>query len=94
MLPTERGHFLALYDGECVGDLPGLITSVAAVIAAIATLVVALRTKRAVTDVKHEVRTMNEQTIGQLGAAAETRRIEEIPMSERTPRESRHMDNP
>lgn len=42
--------------------------------------------------VLHEVKTMNELTIGQLGEAEETRRIESKPPAERTSREKRHVD--
>lgn len=53
---------------------------------------VAARIETGVEEVLHEVRTMNELTIGQLGEAAETRRILDKPPEERTTRETRHTD--
>jgi len=44
------------------------------------------------TQIHEEVRTMNELSIGQLGEAAETRRISEIPKEDQTSREKRHVD--
>ena len=40
----------------------------------------------------HEVQTKNELTLGQLGEAQETRRIQEKSEPERTSREKRHTD--
>lgn len=70
-----------------VGDI---LTLIAATSAAIVSIITAWNTTR----VRHEVRTMNEQTIGQLAANQETRRIEVIPQADRTAREDRHMDQP
>lgn len=60
-------------------------------IGAISTAIVGIGTFIRTGRIQHEVRTMNELTIGQLGEAAETRRIEQIPTDERTPREGRHI---
>jgi len=65
--------------------LSTLITSLAAAIIALITVVRAGQ-------IKAEVKTMNEMTLGQLGEATETRRIDDIPVAERTPRETRHID--
>lgn len=67
-----------------------ILTLIAATSAAIVSIITAWNTTR----VRHEVRTMNEQTIGQLAANQETRRIEVIPKGDRTAREDRHMDQP
>ena len=62
----------------------GLVSIIGAVFAGLATL----RSGQ----VHREVRTMNELTLGQLGEAAETRRINDKPEDERTTREKRHTD--
>ena len=56
------------------------------------------RTDQTTTRVEHttdrtqqDVRTLNEQTIGELSAADETRRIEEKPPDDRTAMEKRHL---
>lgn len=67
-----------------------VLTLIAATSAAIVSIITAWNTTR----VRHEVRTMNEQTIGQLASNQETRRIDHIPQAERTAREDRHMDQP
>lgn len=64
-------------------------SSIASVIAAAAGLVAARRTRR----VEHEVRTMNELSLGQLGEAQETRRVEAIEPQDRTARETRHLEH-
>jgi len=64
-----------------------LITS----IGVLGTLAVAIFNIRQVKAVKHEVKTMNESTIGELGAADEARRIRDIPADQRTPKEDRHI---
>jgi len=55
------------------------------------TLRTAVRIEAGVSKVHQEVKTFNELTIGQLGEADETRRIGDIPLEDRTPREDRHM---
>jgi hypothetical protein len=62
-------------------------TAIASVIAAVAALVAARGTRQ----IKHEVRTMNEMTMGQYAEASETRRIEDIAPENRTAKEGRHM---
>jgi hypothetical protein len=74
-------------------DLAFAITAIGGAIAAVVGAVFAgiatLRTGR----VHREVRTMNELTLGQLGEAAETRRISDKPDNQRTTRERRHIDS-
>lgn len=48
--------------------------------------------QKALDEIKAEVVTRNESTIGSLAADNETRRIEAIPPSERTAKEQRHID--
>jgi hypothetical protein len=62
--------------------------AIASVVGAVAALLAAHRAGRVV----QEVRTLNELSLGQLGAATETRRIDEIDPSDRTAQETRHMD--
>lgn len=62
-------------------------TAIAAIVAACASLVAALR----IQNVHHEVKTMNELTLGQLGERRETRRIENVEPDDRTAQERRHM---
>ena len=45
----------------------------------------------AVADVKSDIATYNGATLGQLGAAGETRRVEDIAPADRTTEESRHL---
>lgn len=68
------------------------LTGVALVITSVATLLGVLVTARVTLHVRNEVRTSNELTIGQLAAAGETRRAEDIPHDERTRQEQRHID--
>ena len=70
---------------------PELLLALSTLIAALSSAVVAVITVLRVGAVKNEVKTMNELTLGQLGEATETRRIDEIPADERTARESRHV---
>lgn len=68
-------------------DYEGLALLIGALSAAITGIITVIRTGR----IHQEVKTMNELTIGQLGEANETRRIEQIPPGDRTAREDRHM---
>lgn len=78
-----------------VVDIAALLTSFAAVIASVTTAILAFRGKRVGEEVRDEVRTYNESTIGQLLAADETRRATAIPHDDRTAREQRHItDSP
>jgi len=64
--------------------------------ATIPTVIVAVEhylTRRSVGRVEQQVTTLNESTIGQLAAAAETRRAEDIPHDRRTAQEQRHIDS-
>jgi hypothetical protein len=70
----------------------GLVLGVAATVAAIVSAIFASRAVGVASLVHHEVRTMNELTIGQLGEAEETRRILAKKPTDRTSRESRHTD--
>lgn len=65
-----------------------LVVAITGLLGAITIMIVNLRATR---KVQREVQTLNEQTIGQLGAAEETRRIRDILPGERTPREERHL---
>lgn len=56
-----------------------------------ATAIVQIINAFKVKDIKNELKTMNESTLGQLGEANEARRISHIPLEERTPQEKRHM---
>lgn len=58
---------------------------------ALGTFITTIVTLRRTGKIQHEVKTMNEMTLGQLGEASETRRIEGIPEGDRTAREDRHM---
>lgn len=49
--------------------------------------------KRTTKEIRHELITLNEGTVGSFAADAETRRVEEIPHDERTPTEQRHVDS-
>jgi len=64
-----------------------IITAVTALVAAVGGVIAAWR----IGGVRKEVRTWNEQSIGQLAAGEESRRIHEIPYADRTDRESRHL---
>ena len=84
-------------------DVAGLVTLISASSAAIVAIITAWHQRDLPKDAKqnvantsqtlHEVKTMNELTIGQLGEAAETRRIQEKPPEDRTTREGRHVDS-
>lgn len=65
--------------------LGALITSSAAAIVSIITAL------KQVPGVRRELKTMNELTLGQLGEAEETRRIDKIPYEDRTAQEARHV---
>lgn len=68
-------------------DLASTITAIAALIAAIGTIINA----RKITAVKAEVTTGNSQTLAKLADATESRRIDEIPQADRTPLEISHL---
>lgn len=63
-------------------------TALASVIGALAALLAAHRAGH----IEREVRTMNELSLGQLGNAQETRRVEAIDPGDRTAQETRHLD--
>lgn len=72
-------------------DLNGIaliIVALGSFITAVGGVVVAIMVNR----VHREVRTGNELRMGELEAARETRRVEEIPHDERTAQEQRHID--
>lgn len=69
-------------------QLSAVITSIATPIVVIFTTV---WTNRKVEAVHKEVKTMNAQTIGELVDNTETRRVEDIPMEDRTWKERDHM---
>lgn len=62
-------------------------TLVAAIAAAVASVIAVSRTGQ----IHNEVKTMNELTIGQLGERSETRRITAIEGQDRTAQERRHL---
>lgn len=68
--------------------IPSIVAAGGAVFAAVFAFLASRRSKATF----HEVQTMNELTIGQLGEAAETRRITDKPVADRTSREKRHTD--
>jgi len=67
--------------------IPILTTSIVTIITAIK----AQQIKSETVAVKQELKTFNEMTVGQSIEANEARRIAEIPLEERTPKEKRHM---
>lgn len=68
-------------------SLASVITSLAALVAAIGTIWVNHRVKK----IDKEVKTINSQTIAELADADETRRIDKIPAGKRTPLEKSHI---
>ena len=73
--------------------LVALSTFIASLVSSAIALIAARRAGLAATNasqVKDEVKTMNELTLGQLGEASETRRIDKIPVEDRTAQEIRH----
>lgn len=70
----------------------GVALVLAAAIGAAPAIVTARALSRKVDAVHKEVKTYNEGTVGMNSAAAETRRIEEIPHDERTATEQHHVD--
>lgn len=72
------------------------LTGVALVITAIATPIVVIITaywnRAATRQVRDEVRTYNEKTMGELAAEGETRRATAITHDDRTAQEQRHID--
>ena len=77
-----------------MSDLPGVALVIAAVgvfVTTITAAIASLVTLRRAGRIQHEVKTWNELTIGQYTEATETRRISNIPLDDRTPREDRHM---
>ena len=72
---------------ETLVAVAALIGALSSAIAAAASLANGRRGKQ----IHQEVRTMNELTLGQLGEAVETRRIEEIRPADRTAQEDRHL---
>lgn len=69
-------------------DYAGVAVLVAALSAAIVSIGTFVRAGR----IHNDVKTMNESALGELGAAAETRRVEAIPRAKRTVKEQRHVD--
>lgn len=68
-------------------DVAGIITALAALIAALGSF----WNNRKLKQVGKEVKTLNSQTIAQLADADESRRIEKIPVKKRTPLEKSHL---
>lgn len=65
-----------------------VITALGTFLIAVGTTINMIRIGR----VHDEVKTLNESTIGQLAAAGETARVEDIPHDKRTAQEQRHLD--
>lgn len=70
-----------------------MLVGVGAVLTGIAAVVTAVMNGRKIGAVHDEVRTLNESTLGELGANIETRRVEDIPHDKRTKQEQRHLDD-
>jgi hypothetical protein len=66
---------------------------IAAICLGTAQIITSLRTNRKVDQVRQEVVTLNESTIGELLAKMETKTVESIPHDERTAKEQRHLDS-
>ncbi len=62
-------------------------------IASVVGTFITYRSSVVVRDTHRQVVTLNESTIGELAAAGETRRAEDIPHDDRTLREQRHIDS-
>lgn len=71
--------------------LIALVVSAPALLATLALMVMIVRVNRTVNLVHHEVKTMNAQSIAEIADADETRRIEAIPLDDRTKIERSHM---
>lgn len=69
-----------------MNDLATVITALAALVAAIGTVINIYKTN----SVKNEVKTGNSQTLAQLADATEVRRIDKIPEVDRTSTEKSH----
>lgn len=72
---------VAIVLAASVAALPGVLTYIQS-----------RSNKRTIDDVKEQVVTLNESTIGQLAANTETRRVEAITHDDRTAQEQRHVD--
>ena len=80
--------------GEQLLGVAAIITAILTPLTVIWTVIWTGRSvARKVDEVRHEVVTGNEQTLGQLGMRTETRRAEDIPHADRTAQEQRHVDN-
>lgn len=81
--------------GLLVGAVGVLITAIAgAVVSVITVLRLPARVEaieKGVQRVGHELATLNGSTVGQLADADETRRVEAIPVKDRTPGEAEHI---
>ena len=69
-----------------MSDLATFITAIAALVAAFGTIINAFK----INGVKTEVKTANSQTLAQLADNTETRRIDKIPVADRTLLEKSH----
>lgn len=87
MLAVDVASVLAIVGGITVS----LSTLIAAVFAGMAALRVA-RVETKVDHVHSEVQTINGRSLAQLADAGETRRIEGIPVADRTDQEQHHVD--
>jgi hypothetical protein len=74
-------------------DYSGIAVLIASIGAFVGVCVTGYVSIKGINGIKHEVKTMNESTIGQLAAREETRRAEDIPHDQRTAREQRHISS-
>jgi hypothetical protein len=70
-----------------VNEFASIVTALALLVTSVGTVINGRRIK----DVKHEVKTGNSQTLAQLADARESRRIDEIPLKDRTKIEKSHV---
>lgn len=73
-------------------DIAVVLGALGIFIATVVGAVITYRSSGVIRDTHRQVVTLNESTIGELAAADETRRAEEIPFPARTPKEQRHID--
>ncbi len=94
------GQVLAATD---YGGIAIVITALGTFVGVVISSIVTLRGQQRIKDrveethalaaeVKQQVITLNEGTVGSFAAEDETRRIEAIPREQRTPTEQRHID--
>lgn len=75
------------------GDVALILGALGIFIASLVGTWITYRSSTVIRDTHRQVVTLNESTIGELAAAGETRRAEDIPHDERTAMEQRHIDS-